>query len=188
MFARKIASILAISLCFAFSLLAQGKNQSGVSTPTITPVAVGQEMFHSYCASCHGLDAKSGGPAAPALKSKPTDLTQLSKRNGGKFPLAMIESTVEGNRLIPAHGSREMPVWGEVFRNVNRDETLVKIKIHNLALYVESVQEKLKKPCEKKRRDEKRHTISIGRHAYQNRRQLQHLFRACEGHAPVALR
>ena len=138
----RIAAILGISLFLAFSVLAQDKDQADVSTPTITPVTIGQEMFRSYCASCHGLDAKGSGPAAPALKSKPTDLTQLSRRYGGKFPIAMVESAIEGNRLIPAHGSREMPVWGEAFRNANRDETLAKIKIHNLALYVESVQDK----------------------------------------------
>jgi mono/diheme cytochrome c family protein len=133
-----IACWLGMALCVARLLVAQDKS----TTPPITPVAVGQEMFRADCASCHGLDAKGGGPAAGALKNKPTDLTQLSKRNGGKFPSARVEEAIQGNSLIPAHGSREMPVWGDAFRSVNRDEALVKIKIHNLVLYVESVQEK----------------------------------------------
>jgi mono/diheme cytochrome c family protein len=134
----RIACWLGISLCVGSSMLAEDKP----TTPAITPVAVGQEMFRTDCASCHGLDAKGRGPAASALKAKPTDLTQLSKRNGGRFPSAMVENAIQGNGLIPAHGSRAMPVWGDAFRSVNRDEALVKIKVHNLVLYIESVQEK----------------------------------------------
>lgn len=141
MFSIPIACLLGISL-FLDSSIAQEKSRTEVATPTMTPVAAGQETFRAYCASCHGVDARGGGPAAPSLKSRPTDLTQLSERNGGKFPSAMVESAIRGNQFIPAHGSREMPVWGDAFRNVNRDETLVKIKIHNLALYIESLQEK----------------------------------------------
>ena len=137
-----IAGISGISLCVAFCLFAQDKKQSDLPRPTVTPVTVGQEMFRSYCASCHGLDAKGDGPAASALKNIPTDLTQLSKRYPGRFLLARVESAIEGNRFIPAHGSREMPVWGEAFRSVNRDENMENIKVHNLALYIESVQEK----------------------------------------------
>lgn len=137
-----IACMVGISLCVEPCLLAQDRPKADVAAPTITPVAVGQEMFRLDCAPCHGLDAKGRGPAAPALKNKPTDLTQLSKRNSGKFPSAMVESAIQGNRFIPAHGSREMPIWGDAFRSLNRDEALVKIKVHNLALYIESVQEK----------------------------------------------
>jgi len=35
-----------------------------------------------------------------------------------------------------------MPVWGDAFRGMNRDDTLVKIRVHNLALYIEAIQEK----------------------------------------------
>jgi hypothetical protein len=35
-----------------------------------------------------------------------------------------------------------MPVWGNAFRAANRNETMVKIKIHNLAIYIESLEQK----------------------------------------------
>jgi mono/diheme cytochrome c family protein len=108
----------------------------------VTPVLAGGEMFRAYCASCHGVDAKGNGPAASALKSLPTDLTQLSKRNAGKFPRGEVEDAIRGNTIIPAHGSREMPVWGQAFRSVNPDEAMIRIKVHNLALYIESLQAK----------------------------------------------
>ncbi len=137
----RMACLLGVGLYVSSSMLAQNKPKGEVTTPT-TPEAAGQAVFRANCASCHGLDLKGGGPAAPALNSKPTDLTQLSKRNGGKFPLAMVEGAIQGNEFVLAHGTREMPVWGEAFRAVNRDEALVKIKVHNLALYIESMQEK----------------------------------------------
>jgi len=102
MFVAQITCRLGITLCVASSLVAQDKS----TTSPITPVAVGQEMFRADRASCHGLDGKSGGPTASALENKPTDLTQLSKRNGGKFPSAMVEQAIQANSLIPAHGSR----------------------------------------------------------------------------------
>jgi len=128
--------------CLAPFLAAQDKPKADVATPTITPVAAGQETFRTYCASCHGLDAKGTGPAVAELKSKPSDLTQLSKRNGGKFPSTLVENVLQDSYLFSAHRSRDMPVWGDAFRNANRDERLVKLKIHNVVLYIESVQEK----------------------------------------------
>jgi mono/diheme cytochrome c family protein len=138
----KFVSMLGIIWCVSFSLFAQGKPQADTATPAVTPVTVGQEMFRAYCTSCHGLDGKGNGPAASALKNKPPDLTQLSKTNGGKFPSARVESVIQGDQFIAAHGSREMPIWGEAFRNVNRDEALAKLKVHNLTVYIESMQQK----------------------------------------------
>lgn len=138
----KFVSMLGMIWCVGFSLLAQDKPKTDTATPAVTPVTVGQEMFRAYCASCHGLDGKGSGPAAPALKNKPPDLTQLSRRNGGKFPSARVESVIQGDQFITAHGSREMPVWGEAFRSMNRDQSLAKIKVHNLAVYIESMQQK----------------------------------------------
>jgi len=142
MLRTRIALMLGFDFCVAFFVIAQERPKADVATPTITPVAAGQETFRTYCASCHGLDARGASSAAAGLKHKPPDLTQLSKRNGGKFPSVLIEDTLQDNHLISAHGSRNMPVWGEAFRNANRDETLVKIRIHNLVLYIEPIQEK----------------------------------------------
>ena len=132
----KIVCTLGISLFVGSLLVAQDKPKASGAAPAVA----GQETFRTSCAPCHGVDAKGTGPVVPVLRYKPSDLTQLSKKNGGKFPPAIIEDALQDNHLIPAHGSRDTPIWGDAFRNQDREET--KTKVHNLVLYIESVQEK----------------------------------------------
>ena len=125
----------------------QTQNQSGTVIKhvpvTATSPASGKEMYASYCAACHGKDGKGDGPAASALKVPPADLTVLSSRNGGKFPSNRVATAIRGDSTIAAHGSREMPVWGSLFRSMSRgQETEVHMRITNLTSYVESLQTK----------------------------------------------
>ncbi len=107
----------------------------------MTAVVAGQETYRSYCATCHGLDGKGNGPTAPSLKKQPPDLTQLTKRYGGKFPSSLVSSVIWGNDFITDHGTRGMPIWGDAFRAVNHDETMVELKIQNLTIYLGSIQQ-----------------------------------------------
>lgn len=75
----------------------------------------GKQLYLQYCASCHGTDGRGDGPAAAALKTPPTDLTTIAQRNGGKFDERQLMASIDGERFVAAHGSREMPVWGQVF-------------------------------------------------------------------------
>jgi mono/diheme cytochrome c family protein len=109
--------------------------------PNTNP-ASGKQMYDSYCASCHGLTGKGNGPAAPALKVQPTNLTQLSANNGGKFPDAHVAQVIKGDTLASAHGNQEMPVWGKVFSNLGSDQAVTQLRIHNLSNYLESIQQK----------------------------------------------
>jgi len=113
-----------------------------VPITTTSPVS-GKEMYTAYCAVCHGTDGKGGGPAASALKMPPTDLTQLSKNNGGKYPALKVTSTIRGTGDLPAHGSRDMPVWGQLFWNMSRGhEGEVQQRVSNLTHYIETLQAK----------------------------------------------
>jgi mono/diheme cytochrome c family protein len=132
-----IGALSSGSLAFA-----QGKAKPERESSTMTAVVAGQETFRSYCASCHGVDGKGNGPAAPSLKKPPTDLTLLSKKNGGKFPRTIVSSVIRGDDFITDHGTRDMPIWGSAFRTVNRDEMMVELKIQNLTTYIESIQQK----------------------------------------------
>lgn len=100
-------------------------------------------MYRAYCASCHGVQGKGDGPAAPALKHRPADLTTLAKQSGGKFPAVRVFQSVEGDAAIAAHGSREMPVWGTALRRAGADnEAALKLRVRNLVRYIESIQVK----------------------------------------------
>ena len=81
-------------------------------------VDIGKSEFQSSCASCHGTDAKGKGPVSDQLKIPPPDLTMLAKNNNGVFPTNAVYETIYGSKTIPAHGSREMPIWGERFNPV----------------------------------------------------------------------
>jgi mono/diheme cytochrome c family protein len=110
---------------------------------TSTSPVSGKEMYTAYCAVCHGSDGKGNGPAASALKTPPADLTQLSKNNGGKYPALKVTSAIRGTNDLPAHGSKEMPVWGELFWSMSRGhEAQVQQRVANLTHYVETLQEK----------------------------------------------
>ena len=123
-------------------VLAQQKEVKHVPIKPTSP-ASGSEMYANYCAVCHGKDGKGGGPAADALKVPPTDLTTLSKRNGGKFPSAHVASAIRGDVNLPAHGSKEMPVWGPLFGRLSQGHPAeVQQRIANLSAYIESLQVK----------------------------------------------
>jgi mono/diheme cytochrome c family protein len=102
----------------------------------------GATLYRAYCATCHGADAKGAGPAASALKAQVPDLTQISRRNGGQFSAARVQQFISGDKLPPAHGSREMPIWGPIFGQIAWDQDLGKIRIYNLTKYIESLQRK----------------------------------------------
>ena len=108
-----------------------------------TSAASGKEMFTQYCAPCHGVDGKGNGPAAPSMKSMPTDLTQMAKKNDGKFPAAKLASTLNFGSGTESHGSADMPVWGPLFRSLDKyHDTVVQQRVANIISYVESLQAK----------------------------------------------
>jgi mono/diheme cytochrome c family protein len=101
----------------------------------------GKDLYTLRCASCHGEDGKGDGPAAAALKNPPANLTQISKKNGGTFPRAQVMQFIDGERPVPAHGPRHMPVWGEVFRREKADSE-ARMRVMALTSFIESIQEK----------------------------------------------
>jgi mono/diheme cytochrome c family protein len=110
---------------------------------TNTPSNSGKEMFNSYCAVCHGKDAKGNGPAASAMKNAPTDLTKLAQKEGGKYPAAHVAAVIRGQASTPSHGSQDMPIWGPLFSSISQGrQGIVQQRITNLVSYLEGLQEK----------------------------------------------
>jgi mono/diheme cytochrome c family protein len=115
---------------------AQTRIEKGPIKPTSPTNA--QRMFDTYCAVCHGKDATGNGPAAKALAKAPADLTRISARNNGTFPDIRVRRYIEGLDEVPAHGTRDMPMWGSLFRSLSRDTA--QIRIAALSDYLKSLQ------------------------------------------------
>ncbi len=106
-----------------------------------TSMSSGQEMFKAYCATCHGAGGKGDGPAASALKKTPADLTQLARKHNGAFPEAYVTAKLRAVDQ-PAHGSKEMPVWGPLLSSVSRDGAEAQLRVANIVAYLVSIQAK----------------------------------------------
>jgi mono/diheme cytochrome c family protein len=93
---------------FALTAAQEGQTENEDARPPDAPLASGEEMYRTYCAVCHGLDGKGGGPATPALRDQVPDLTTLSQRHDGKYPAKYVESVLRfGTREdFPGHGNR----------------------------------------------------------------------------------
>ena len=124
---------------------AQGQAQSKPAAndqelPPLIRSVKGPDLYRAYCASCHGVDAKGNGPAAESLKAKVPDLTVLAKNNGGRFPDALVRKVITGDDVIASHGSREMPIWGPIFHQIEEDVDRGNVRLENLVKYLETIQ------------------------------------------------
>ena len=135
MVAMAAGAVVMVAIAMGVVSLLAGAQQQ---TPNDVSGAV---LYQNFCASCHGADGKGGGPAAPALKKAPPDLTLLSKKNKGQFPDFRVTHIIDGYEIVAYHGSRGMPIWGDFFRDMQRDETMLKLREHNLTEYIRSLQQ-----------------------------------------------
>jgi mono/diheme cytochrome c family protein len=141
---------VAVALAILLTLAIVQQAATAQSTPTVkhvpimnTPVNSGKDMFNSYCAVCHGKDAKGTGPAASAMTTNPADLTALAKKNGGKYPAPHVAAVIRGQAITASHGSQDMPVWGPLFSSISQGhEAQVQQRITNLVDYIETLQSK----------------------------------------------
>jgi mono/diheme cytochrome c family protein len=142
---KNMWAVLAVVVAVAMMASAQDQPKKEIKHVPIkqTSAASGPEMYKTYCAVCHGTDGKGNGPAAEALKVPPSDLSTLAAKNGGKYPGLKVASIIRGDELLPAHGTKDMPIWGNLFWSMsNGHEAEVQQRIANLNKYLESLQKK----------------------------------------------
>jgi mono/diheme cytochrome c family protein len=133
-----IVSLLSSSLPAS----AQTKSEGQKEYERLIYSVKGPDLFRAHCAACHGSDAKGGGPVASTLKSKPADLTVIAKNSGGKFPSARVLKIISGDEVLATHGSRDMPIWGPIFHQIEADQDFGNVRLQNLIKYLESIQQK----------------------------------------------
>ncbi len=87
--------------------------------------------------------AKATGPAAGGAQSSPAGFDANLLKNGGKFPELQVQHSIKGEADVPAaHGSKDMPVWGNLFRHLSPNQDLGAIRVYNLVKYIEQIQAK----------------------------------------------
>lgn len=102
---------------------------------------IGKHLFRSFCASCHGQEAKGDGSIADMLSVHPANLTLLAAENGGVFPFQRSMAVIDGREKVQGHGTAEMPAWGDAFAEISDSEEQVQQKISQLVHFIWSVQE-----------------------------------------------
>ena len=121
----------------------------------------GRSEYQVGCAACHGIDGKGAGPVNSQVKVPPADLTVLAKKNNGVFPFNSVYEIIDGRKMVAAHGTRDMPVWGNRYtpdatgslspwgRGIPSDihpsvnpETIARLRILAVIDYLNRIQEK----------------------------------------------
>jgi mono/diheme cytochrome c family protein len=107
----------------------------------------GQQDYQHYCAVCHGPKGKGNGEASYTLPgTNPPDLTQLSRRNGGKFPFEDVDEIVDGRKEFPSHERLNMPFFGTDMQMEEgatpQGEAKTDARITAIVRYIETLQQK----------------------------------------------
>jgi mono/diheme cytochrome c family protein len=132
---------LAAACFFVIGVAWAGAAQRPEDRAPSETIESGRDTFVFYCAACHGRAGKGDGPVVSSLKAAPPDLTTLAKRSGGRFREAEVTAFIIGRRPS-AHGSSDMPVWGPLFRELNRSDSRIDVRLSRLVDYLKSIQVK----------------------------------------------
>jgi mono/diheme cytochrome c family protein len=109
---KSIALFLSISAALG-SLMLGGCRTNQYQTAHLE---LGESQYRQHCASCHGLLGEGDGPVAPELDQTLRSLRLLSLRYDGVFPTEYVLRTIDGCKEFQAHGTRTMPIWGNIWR------------------------------------------------------------------------
>jgi mono/diheme cytochrome c family protein len=128
-------------LLLAQTTSAQVPLKSEEQLETLIYSVKGPDLFRAHCAACHGEDAAGHGPLAPLLRTEVPDLTVLAKNNKGEFPASLVRKIITGEDVLASHGSRQMPIWGPIFHQIESDQDWGNVRIENLLKYLQSIQQ-----------------------------------------------
>jgi mono/diheme cytochrome c family protein len=127
---RKFAPCVALGVVVAFGA------QVGAAQDT------GARLYFNHCAACHGDDGEGTGPVAASMRVTVPNLRTLAQRNGGVYPTDAVAAYVDGRTEKAAHGDRQMPIWGDVFKGADQDasERTVRRRIAAVVEFIATLQ------------------------------------------------
>lgn len=116
------------------------------TTGAMAQSATGAGIYMENCAGCHGEAAMGDGPLSSMINAEVPDLTVLSRRYSGEFPLVDVVRKIDGRVQMRGHGD-PMPVFGAMLSGASAvidtaDGTPIVTKAAVLAVadYLESLQ------------------------------------------------
>ena len=146
-----LRSIIILTIAVSASMIAggcgpgapdQAEEAERLPVTLAAPSAVeqGRAAFIASCASCHGEDGRGYGPVAEFLTIPVPDLVLLEVENDGRFPDDLVFNSIDGRQDVRAHGSRDMPVWGNIWTDGEVDEEIIWQRTGELVEYIRSIQ------------------------------------------------
>ena len=126
-----IAGLAGFGFFCVLSAQAEGQQQELIARGRIT--------YRIYCRNCHGDVGKGDGKLVDILRVKPTDLTQITRKNDGEFPFDRVYRIIDGREEVASHG--DMPIWGAAFQESTGNEDETRGKILQLIEFLKSIQE-----------------------------------------------
>jgi len=128
------AAVLSLGMVGAFPAVAQKDGASDL----------GEQLYFTYCATCHGQAADGSGPLGALLNVDVPKLTLMSANNHGEFPMLQVIHIIDGRTGMRAHEG-PMPYFGEMFFSEDFGpygaEAFIRGQTLSLALYLESIQQ-----------------------------------------------
>ena len=112
------------------------------SMPAFAADDTGARLYFNHCAACHGENGEGTGPVAASMRVTMPNLRTLAQRNGGSFPRDAVVAYVDGRNVNASHGDRQMPIWGDVFKDANQeaDDRTVRRRINAIADFIATLQ------------------------------------------------
>ena len=107
----------------------------------------GAMSFAENCVSCHGVGGAGDGELAAGLDPAPADLTSLTRRYGGDFPMEYVLGVIDGYRRDTPYATA-MPEFGAgdlgptvIVEFEEGIPTPVPQRLLELAQYIRSIQD-----------------------------------------------
>jgi len=108
--ARDLAALAV--LCALFACQTKGLHLAPIAEDDET---LARRTYRDACARCHGTDGRGHGRDVAAQPEPAPDLTTLAARHDGVYPRDYVVDVITCDCLLPAHGTRELPVWRDSF-------------------------------------------------------------------------
>ena len=130
-----LAAILGLGMVSVTPAVAQ---QNGAQAGDL-----GEQLYITYCATCHGESAGGAGSLSGLLNVDVPDLRTLSANNNGEFPMLEVIHAIDGRAGVRGH-ENPMPLFGEMFFSEKFGpygaEAFIRGQMLSIALYIESIQ------------------------------------------------